>query len=129
MILTFAHTTPALLAGVKTVTRRDWKPQYAAKFQKGMIVDAWNFSPRNPTKNPRRVARIELIADPILECTDRAPIADYHNEGFGWMEERGLTIGGLNVRELWNGWFYHPQDLYVVRFKLVEVCPPMLGGS
>lgn len=122
MIISFSRTTPALLAGHKTVTRRDWKHEHAEKFKAGMIVDAWNTSPRNVKLNPRRVARIELVADPVLERTDKAPSEDWIEEGFEFMQARGLKLeNDLSPRELWQEWMMSTHYLWVVRFKLIEV--------
>jgi hypothetical protein len=38
MTISFAWTTPALLAGHKTVTRRDWDAEYAIRFAAGQLV-------------------------------------------------------------------------------------------
>lgn len=40
MNISFAWTTPALLAGRKTVTRRHWDRRYAGRGEKGAIVPA-----------------------------------------------------------------------------------------
>lgn len=39
-IISFAWTSPALLAGAKTVTRRDWDDSYARRFSAGELVAA-----------------------------------------------------------------------------------------
>ena len=41
-IISFAETTPALLEGRKTCTRRMWKEPYAQQFYKGERVQAYN---------------------------------------------------------------------------------------
>lgn len=116
MIVSFAWTTPALLAGAKTVTRRDWSPSHAAKFHAGMLVDAWDASPR--TGRSRKVATIRLTRDPYLELTSDAPLEHYEREGFVWLDKHGL---GDLVAHTWREWRTKPQRLYVVEFALVEV--------
>lgn len=122
MIISFGHTTPALLAGAKTVTRRDWKPQHAAKFKAGMLVDAWNTSPRNVHMNPRKVATIRLTADPKLMRLRQTPDADWEAEGFEYLSANGLTVFGLAPETLWNRWRRHGNEdqMYAVRFEVVE---------
>ena len=46
-IISFAWTTPALLAGRKTVTRRDWSDRYALLFHADDFVAGYNRSPRH----------------------------------------------------------------------------------
>jgi hypothetical protein len=122
MIVSFGWTTPALLAGAKTVTRRDWKPQHAAKFKAGMLVDAWNTSPRNVHMNPKRVAVLRLTADPYIELSADFDVAgpDDSAEGFRWLIDHGH---GEIVADIIEDWLAHPRDFYVVRFEVVEVLP------
>lgn len=118
MIISFGKTSGALLAGCKTVTRRDWNPKHAAKFKAGMLVDAWNTSPRNVRGNPHKIATIRLTADPYLEdsravCTWDEAAA----EGFHWMDENGLRD---QVDAIEADWMRNPRDVYVVRFEVVS---------
>lgn len=116
MIISFAHTTPALLAGRKTVTRRDWKPEHAAKFKPGMICDAWNYSPRVVKRNPHKVAEIEIVSV-TRESTKDMPDSDYAAEGFGYLDE---IEGGRYWVCFFSRWIRFPETLYVVRFKVVK---------
>ena len=121
MIISFGWTTPALLSGNKTVTRRDWNPKHAAKFKAGMLVDAWNTSPRNVKGSPHKVAVIRLTADPVLEETCFVPPADWYAEGFEYMTQKGLRIDGVDTITWWDMWHLTPGlHLYVVRFEVVE---------
>lgn len=121
MIISFGWTTPALLAGQKTVTRRDWSPKHAAKFKDGMLVDAWNTSPRNVHMSPRKVAVIRLTDTPELQLTCRTADVDWFAEGFQYLSEHGLKVGKETPRELWEKWHKHTDRwLYVVRFEVVE---------
>ncbi len=117
-IISFAWTTPALLAGRKTVTRRDWSLGYAAHFARGDHVQAYN---RNPRWHGRQVATIRLTRDPYPESTQMAPGEDYEAEGFAYLEEIGTKVDGLTPRALWRAWHLYPQDLWVIRFEVVRV--------
>ena len=119
-IISFAWTTPALLAGYKTVTRRDWTADYAGHFSKGDLVQAYN---RNPRWNGRRVATIRLIQDPYLESTRRVAPSDYIDEGFAYLESIGAKVDGLTPQALWESWHVDPQNLWVVRFEVVGIAP------
>lgn len=121
-MLSFGWTTEAVLARAKDTTRRDWKRSHAEKYHDGMLLDAWNASPRNPSKNPHKVAIIRLTADPVLESTLNAPPEDYAREGFTYLQARGIRVDGLLPDELWANW-HNPhlaRDLWVVRFDVVE---------
>ena len=45
MIISFAKTTGALLAGKKTVTRRDWPESHAKKYKAGDVAIAYDKQP------------------------------------------------------------------------------------
>ncbi len=117
-IISFAWTTPALLAGRKTVTRRDWSAGYAALFARGDHVQAYN---RNPRWGGRQVAIIRLAQDPYLESTRRVAPSDYVDEGFAYLEEIDAKVDGLTPRALWRAWHLYPKDLWVIRFEVVRV--------
>lgn len=123
VIIAFAKTTGALLAGQKTVTRRDWTPQHAAHLKAGQLVDAWNYTPRVNSARlgiavAHKVATIRLMDKPRQEMSDTLSALDYEAEGFAWMTEHGL---GEQVRAILRDWRSHPRFLWVVRFELVEV--------
>lgn len=58
MNISFAWTTPALLALKKSVTRRCWSDFYAARFKPGDVCKAWSASPHRGGKH---IADIEIV--------------------------------------------------------------------
>lgn len=126
-ILSFAHTTPPLLAGHKTVTRRAWTDGYARRFAAGELVQAYDRSPRI---HGQAVAVIRLTAAPTYEPLARMPDADYEGEGFAWLfahpEALPKTLWGKKcVREdfSWHSfgwWRAQGGSMWVVRFEIVE---------
>ena len=120
MIISFAETTPALVAGAKTVTRREWHPNHARKFTADALVQAWDKTPR--VKGARRVGTIRITQAPYIELSTDAPIADFDREGFTFMANRGLTLfGGMSPVDVWRDWHTTARPLWVVRFELVGV--------
>jgi hypothetical protein len=121
VIISFAWTTPALLSGAKTMTRRDWTPQYAAKFKPGMLVDAWNMSPR--TGKGRKIATIR-IEDVVEERSLWIPSDDIFPEGVMWSMRHGVAVPD-GARD-WNAWWtefkiaWHQHGGYRIGFELVE---------
>lgn len=79
-IVSFAWTTPALLAGAKTVTRRDWDDDYARRFSAGELITAFNRSPRHKGE-PIATLRVVSVT---LERAAEAPDSDWEAEGFEW---------------------------------------------
>lgn len=122
MIISFAWTTPALLAGAKNVTRRDWDGSYARQFRAGALVDAWDRSPR--TRRGRKVATIRLTRDPWPQRTSLMGDEDFRQEGIAYLQEHGVappTMGSWAV--WWDQWRLAGEVLYVVEFQLVDrVC-------
>ena len=119
-IISFAWTTAPLLAGAKTVTRRHWQDGYAATFRVGERLLAYDRSPRF---GGQPVALIELTEAPRKESSAAAPLSDYVAEGLAWMQERALRLGSgpeaPTARALWRLWHAFPEQLWVVRFRLV----------
>lgn len=115
MIVSFAWTTPALLAGAKTVTRRDWTYGHAQKFTVGMLVDAYDRSPR---AHGKKVATIRITRPPHRESTANLPVEDYAREGFAWLREHGHRE---TVDRIMESWGMYPREVWVVQFELVEV--------
>lgn len=134
-IISFGWTTPALLAGAKTCTRRNWNDRYARSFRPGEVCTAYD---RNPRVHGKPVARIQIESvSPERVPMIKAPPSDYAKEGFLWFdqhpEERekalpklmaGLSLQryrAITMAELFESWVTSGQSLYVVRFKLLEV--------
>src|SRR4030095_966481 len=125
-IISFAYTTPALLAGHKTVTRRYWNPRHAASFSPGEIVQAWDKSPRFGGK---KVAEIRITAIYQENMID-APDEDYKKEGFEYMCAEGICLKHrgkeyLPTKAYWRGWKTCKeefQSVWVVRFELIKIC-------
>jgi len=117
VIISFAWTTPALLAGAKTMTRRKWKADYAERFKSGMLVDAWDRSPR--TGKGRKVATIRLTRDAYLEVLEGPiPSEVYRREGFAWLATHGYREV---VDRICSDWVGSADAEWVVEFELVEV--------
>ena len=119
-IISFAWTIEALLAGVKTVTRREWTASYAARFKGGDLIAAYDRSPRY---KGHQVAVIRLMQDPYRENIADAPDDDYAAEGLEWMSNQGLMIQGLSPQTFWRAWQMDDLDLWVVRFQLLATQP------
>lgn len=118
MIISFAWTTPALLAGAKTMTRRDWKHEHAAKFTVGQIVDAWDRSPR--TGEGRKVATIRITREPRRESTAFVGDDDFDREGFRWLYFHGTAEDRRTVDTIWTQWRFAPREVWVVEFEVVS---------
>jgi hypothetical protein len=118
-IISFAYTTPALLAGRKTRTRRLWDDAYAQRFHKGDLVQAWDHVPR--VKGAKRVGTIRLTAEPRKEHISDMPAWDYEREGFAYLNEKGLTIWGDNPHKAFDDWREKGDNEYwVIDFELVK---------
>jgi len=95
--IVFAWMTPALVAGRKTCTCRDWDGDYAQRFRVGDVIAAYDRSPRY---RGTQIATLRLTHD----ATHGRPIdvlggfdAAYEAEGFAYGDER------LDVRSLVEG--------------------------
>ncbi len=82
-IITFAKTSREFLSGHKTVTRRDWRKQHRARWQRWWdqgrhVHDAWDHSPR---AGGRRIGRFRLNCRPYRERLADMPASDLVAEG------------------------------------------------
>lgn len=119
MIISFAWTTPVLLTGKKTVTRRRWSGRYhnlwVDHYARGFYVhDAYDKSPRFGGK---RVGRILLTEMPKWERLCDMPESDLDAEGGLWASKKEFI-------ELFGG--DASQIVSVIRFRFIPLerpCP------
>jgi len=104
-IISFAWTTDALLAGKKTVTRRDWDDRYAVRFKAGSICAAYDKSPRFGGK---KVAEVKLTRAPYKQWLHEVTDADEEREG-------GLWGSGQAYREMMG----EDREVWVIEFEIL----------
>lgn len=114
-IISFSMTVDELLAGEKTVTRRDWKPSYMADWQRWYeegrhLHDAYD---QIPIAGGEKIGEIRLTDRPYWERLDEMPESDLAAEG-GMVEtlEEFYELVGLPPSA----------EVAVVRFELVSEC-------
>ena len=114
--ISFGWTSIALLLNCKTVIRRKWNDSYAVTFKKGDLLEAYDKQPRFGGK---RIALLKLIKDPYKEWSNKIPDDDWFKEGMHVLESEGKTIKGMTPSMFWRRWFTDPEELWVIRFKLI----------
>ena len=97
-IISFAWTTDALLAGKKTVTRRDWDDKYAHRFKAGEVAAAYDKSPRFGGK---KVAEVKLTREPFKQWLHEVTDADEALEGGLWGSGRAYREAMGEDRQVW----------------------------
>ena len=119
--VSFAWTTPALLAGAKTCTRRDWTTSHALQFRTGMIVGALD---RNLRRGGSKIGLIRMSTDAYREDISAMPDSDYEAEGFAWLHAHPDQISqaahqqfGDFSRSEFELWRQSRQSPWVVRFE------------
>ena len=105
-IISFAWTTDALLAGKKTVTRRDWNSKYASGFKSGEVCSAYDKSPRYGGK---KVGEVRLTKAPYKQWLRDVTDEDEKKEG-------GLWGSGKAYQEMMG----EDRELWVVEFEITE---------
>lgn len=115
--ISFAWTTPALLAGRKTVTRRLWDDRFAQHFiwafYRGDLVTAYDKNPRNGGKP---VATIRLTEKPHKERLREITEAEVQAEGGLWANRADFIAGFLDK----NPELSEDSHVWVIHFKLME---------
>lgn len=119
-IISFGWTWPAFVAGVKTVTRRNWDAEYATKFMQGDILQAYDKSPRFGGK---KIGLLKLTRHPYLETTSAMPDSDYYAEGFAYLDaNRHLLPKSMPYdvsRTGFDEWRRSGESMWVIRFEKV----------
>lgn len=125
MIISFAWTAPALVIGQKTVTRRDWKPDYVQRMiremERGNYVDAYDRSPR---VHGQCLGRILLTSIQPNEPSCEIPDLDWEGEGFHILTAIDADNSGWAAPDCWLAARScepgtHP--MAVVRFELYDL--------
>lgn len=131
MMISFARTTAALVAGRKSVTRRTWAKATRERFQRqlaaaiaagepGIIVDAWSKSPRF---NGKKIGTV-LVTSVTEEPTKDIPDSDWEAEGFAFMEEHGILVEKeQSCADKWKEWREGEDSTSVIRFELHSLAP------
>lgn len=114
MIISFAWTTPVLLAGKKTVTRRQWTRRYHDAWVRAYVGgrcthDAYDKSPRFGGK---RVGCIRLTETPKREVLGDMLESDLDAEGGLWASKQEFI-------ELFRG--DASQTVSVIRFRFLPL--------
>lgn len=117
MIISFAWTTKALLAGRKSRTRREWTANYAKRFKVGDLVQVYDKQPRFGGK---RVAIIRITGKKY-EPVSMMPDSDYEKEGFKFMAENGLKIWDKHPKKAFREWREENGCHYIIDFELVKI--------
>ena len=115
MIVSFAWTNGAFLAGRKSRTRREWDDAYARRFKAGDVAQAYDKSPRYGGK---KIGEI-LIKDIRYLNTRDMTEEDYEKEGFAYMEEKGIKIWNKEARRAFEDWKKEAKDYWVIDFERV----------
>ena len=134
--ISFAWTTPALVAGRKTCTCRDWDDDYAQRFRAGDVIAAYDRSPRY---GGTQIATLRLTHDAtygrlidVLGGFDAA----YEAEGFAYGDEQ-VASGNQQMRkaiernlgvepgETLRDWLRQTAMVreWIVRFEVVDEVP------
>ena len=121
--ISFAWTTPALLAGRKSVTRREWKDSWGSSFRDNEIVSALD---RDQRRGGQEIAKIKLHPAPYKELERILPITDFEDEGFKFFTERpDLLVKKWQNVDLYDHFmeslFWGDEMLWVIRFSVIEI--------
>ncbi len=115
-IISFAWTTPALLAGEKTRTRREWSDKYAQRFKVGDLIQAYDKQPRFKGK---KVAIIKITGIK-KEDISLMPDEDYFKEGFEYLEKINKKIFDQDPKIAFEEWREDGGGYWVIDFEVIE---------
>jgi len=104
--MSFAWTTEAYLKGLKTETRRVWSPEYARRFKKDKLVQAYD---RQPRFRGMKIGINRLTKDAYQQWLHEMTMENIRKEG-------GLWNSVEEFIELFGG----DAEVWVVEFDVVE---------
>lgn len=123
MTISFAWTTPALLLGKKSVTRRDWHPKTILQARRSMEskepVKAYS---RAQYRGGEHVADIRITE--IIEDEDSRLLApvEWVLEGFHVLQAIGAKIDGSTAADVWRFWTQeNTEPQTAIRFELLRL--------
>ena len=126
MNISFAWTTPAVVLGIKTETRRDWKPKTIQLARKAMEaktpVVAWS---KAAYRGGLPFGMIRIVD--LIDQEDSSKISGdaFAAEGFEYLSAIGAEFQkGWTALDVWNFWIHSTpgENLQtVVRFELLEL--------
>lgn len=118
VILSFAWTTPALLAREKGVTRRDYSDEQMAKWVKlvGKLADAYDRSPRVHGKKVATIRVLGVRREPIRRMLDDPGYARSE-----WTAEGGARLWPTVEEFLSTGWGRVHGDPVRIEFEVVSL--------
>jgi hypothetical protein len=125
--ISFSWTWPAFVARAKTVTRRQWTSDYAARWKVGARFTALDKSRRFGG----RVIGLGTIHSVYYEPIANMPDDDYVYEGFGWLHTHPECLPRSAAGQLWaqctldafDKWRRSLAYYWVVRFEAVSITP------
>lgn len=126
--ISFGYTWPAFVARQKTVTRRDWKPRTAKRFEAGLVFEAMN---KQAMYGGVPIGKARMTVDAYQQPLDQMPVEDFEAEGFRWLREHLHLVPKSCQDQIWYpctmqaflAWKAARSTLWVVRFEVLEICP------
>ncbi|MCE9500836.1 MAG: hypothetical protein K8R21_10105 [Leptospira sp.] len=120
-IISFGYTADPYIAGVKSVTRRNWLDKYALQFDPPEIFSGYDKSPRFGGKKAKESRLISLTKEHISTMPD----SDYEAEGFKWLDEHPQFIHKIykdfsSMHQFFLAWRKLDKFYWVVRFEDVS---------
>lgn len=120
MYVSFAWTSPAYVARRKRCTRRDWPDHYAEKF----VIGSEHVATSRQLRYGGHPIGTFGIEDIYKGSSAKVPDGDWEAEGFAYLTQIGAMCGKRTPRQIWDEWFEHPMDLWVVRFQILTISVP-----
>ena len=122
-IISMAYTTPAWVNQAKTITRRNWNPNYASRFRKDQILRAYSSSPLG---GGVPLGEMRLTDVPQFRRTSTASLQEmYEKEGFRFLDMEYQKFTGKKEL-LWDAtrrWIEADVWVWEIPFEITKVYP------
>jgi hypothetical protein len=118
MNISMAYVWQAFVAGVKNVTRRNWTPEYAARWMPRTLHNVYNRSARF---GGQIIGQLRCLEVPYVEPTSIMPDNDYEAEGLAFLDAHPFLIPSHHID--FERWRQDDELLYVLRFEVMRVVP------
>ena len=117
--LSFGWLTPAVLAGQKTLSLRDWGPVEAYSWKRAQLAYCYD---DDPDKGGNRVALLRISHTPYKRLTNKLRNSEFYASGLMYAQSMGLRHPkGLTPEQIWSKIKESSVELWVVRYRVEQI--------
>ncbi|KKL53620.1 hypothetical protein LCGC14_2273620, partial [marine sediment metagenome] len=117
--LSFGWLTPAVLAGQKTLSLRDWGPVEAQSWQRAQLAFCYD---KEPSKGGNKMALLRISHTPYKRQANKLRNSEFYAAGLMYAQSMGLRHPkGLTPEQIWSKIKESSVEVWVVRYRVEQI--------